>query len=269
MTTDANGYLATATDPANQTTQFTYSTDGLMESMTDARGYLLSTVTYPQGAVTRTYSPTTGQLLTLAAPSGETLTYRYDGFLRTGLTWSGLVSGTVKFGFDSDFRLVSTAVNGQSVALGYDADSLLTSAGSLTLSRNPQNGLLEGTTLGAVVDTYGYDGNGRLASYSASYASTLLYSDTHDERRSSSTARASCVSPNLSLASTDPSPPVARLDPPRRREGHLLSPPANTLRWSITPGACVAPTPRPFISRRASTSSSRRAHSWYASATTS
>ena len=41
----------------------------------------------------------------------------------------------------------------QSRAYGYDADSLLTQAGSLTLSRNAQNGLLTGTALGSVSDT--------------------------------------------------------------------------------------------------------------------
>ena len=36
---------------------------------------------------------------------------------------------------------------------GYNQDSLLTSAGDLTLARDPQNGLLQGTSLDQITDT--------------------------------------------------------------------------------------------------------------------
>jgi RHS repeat-associated protein len=143
----------------------------------DAAGRL-STTTYPQGTLTRTYSPTTGQLTSLAAPGGETLTYAYDGFLRKGLTWSGPVAGTVAFGFDSSFRIVSQTVNGQAIALGYDADSLLTQAGALTVTRDSSNGRITATTLGSVTDAYTYDSNGLFATYVASYSGTAIYSES-------------------------------------------------------------------------------------------
>jgi len=94
------------------------------------------------------------------------------------VSWSGPVAGNVTFGFDSSFRLVSRAVNGQALALGYDADSLLTSSGALTITRDPQNGRLTGTTLGAVTDAYTYDANGLLSSYVASYSGNPLYTES-------------------------------------------------------------------------------------------
>ena len=169
-------------------TQYTYHFDGRPSITTRPDGVTITgaydsagrlhTTTYPQGTITRSYSPTTGQLAALAAPNGETLSYTYDGFLRTGLTWTGPVAGAVTFGFDSSLRLVSRAVNGQALALGYDADSLLTQSGAMTLTRDPQNGRLTGTTLGSVTDAYTYDSNGLLSGYVANYSGTPLYSET-------------------------------------------------------------------------------------------
>ncbi|HSB68689.1 MAG TPA: hypothetical protein VLT62_05100 [Candidatus Methylomirabilis sp.] len=56
----------------------------------------------------------------------------------------------------------------------YEPDSLLTQAGALTLTRHPQHGLLTGTALGSVTDTYGYDSFGELSSYQASYSGSPL-----------------------------------------------------------------------------------------------
>src|SRR5204862_443838 len=61
-----------------------------------------------------------------------------------------------------------TKVNGANAAArGYDQDGLLTQAGALTLSRDPQQGLVTGTTLGAVGDTRTYNGFGELETYTA------------------------------------------------------------------------------------------------------
>ena len=60
----------------------------------------------------------------------------------------------------------AVSVNGANpVAYDYDADSLLTQAGSLTLTRNAQNGLLTGTTLGSVTDSCSYNGFGEPTGY--------------------------------------------------------------------------------------------------------
>ncbi len=86
----------------------------------------------------------------------------------TAATWSGEVAGTVHWDYDNDLRIVNETVNGAfGAAFGYDADSLMTSAGALARTLDPQNGRLTGTTLGAVSDSYGYDEYGALASYQA------------------------------------------------------------------------------------------------------
>ena len=72
----------------------------------------------------------------------------------------------------------STAAN--SISFGYDNDSLLTQAGALTLTRHPQNGLLTGTTLGNVTDTWTYNNFAEPTSYTASVSGlTGLLHDLH------------------------------------------------------------------------------------------
>ena len=135
----------------------------------------LSTVTYPQGSQTRTYNVNTGQLASVVSPGSESVTYTYDGFLRTGVTWGGPVAGALSLGFDNNFRVTSQTVNGTALAFGYDADGLLTAAGAITLTLDPQNGHLNASALGAMTDSYSYDPNGLFASYTANYSGNPLY----------------------------------------------------------------------------------------------
>jgi hypothetical protein len=102
-------------------------------------GGRLSSLTLP-GSVTIAYAyhPTTGNLSTITAP-GSTLSYAYDGSLLTNTTWAGTVAGSVSRAYDNNFRITSQSINGANpITFGYDTDSLLTSAGSLTISRSPQ-----------------------------------------------------------------------------------------------------------------------------------
>src|SRR5580658_6397643 len=147
----------------------------------------LSQVQYPQGSLSYSYSPTTGQLLGTTTPGGETTTFAYDGFLQKSITWSGPVAGSIAFGYNADFRVSSQTLNaGTAFAFGYDADGLLTCAGASTcpatgalgLTLDAHNGRLNGTALGGIADAYGYDANGLLASYAANYGSSALYSET-------------------------------------------------------------------------------------------
>ena len=90
----------------------------------------------------------------ITAPGGIGLAYGYAGSLLDSVTWSGGISGSVEFGYDTDFRVNQVTVNGANpVAYQYDADSLLTQAGDLAFTRNAQNGLLTGSALGSVTDT--------------------------------------------------------------------------------------------------------------------
>ena len=72
----------------------------------------LNALTIARGAVNYSYDPATGQLATITAPGGITLTYTYDGALLTGKSWSGPVAGSIGYAYDNSFRLTSTTVNG-------------------------------------------------------------------------------------------------------------------------------------------------------------
>ena len=140
-TYDADRALTALTRPDGDAVAFVYDTAGR-----------LTTTTVSRGLLTDSYNATTGQVSSLSAPDGIGLAYTYDGSLLTGTTWSGPVAGSVTHTFDADFRVSSQSVNGATpVAFTYDADSLLTGAESLTLTRDASNGLLTGTTLNSKI----------------------------------------------------------------------------------------------------------------------
>jgi RHS repeat-associated protein len=162
---NADRQLERITRPDGQVVSFTYDTAGR-----------LGTLALPDGQIGYTYNATTGQLTRITATNGGTLSYSYTGALLTQTTWAGEVVGTVDRSYDNDFRVSTLSVNGGTpITFHYDNDSLLTQAGTLTLSRNPQNGLLTGTTLGNVTDTVGYNTFGELAGYAAAASGTPLY----------------------------------------------------------------------------------------------
>ena len=161
--------LTTITRPDAQVLNFTYDTAGR-----------LSALTIPGGQYGYAYNATTGNVSSITAPGGGALSYTYDGFLPTRTTWAGTVAGNVSRTFDNDFRIASQSVNGgNTVNFTYDDDSLLTTAGSLALTRDAQNGLLTGTTLGNVADAIGYNNFAESTSYTASFSSTQLLSEQY------------------------------------------------------------------------------------------
>ena len=135
----------------------------------------LQTTTAPSGTRSRSYDPLTGQLSTISGPDGVVLSFGYDGHLLTQASWAGPVSGTVELDYNDDFRLALETVNAASpIAYGYDADGLLTSAGELTLTRDPQNGLLTATSLQTTAEALTYNGFGELSSYEAAVNNLVL-----------------------------------------------------------------------------------------------
>ncbi len=121
---------------------------------------LLDDMVTPTGTYAYAYDPASARLTGITAPGLETLSYTYDGFLLTNSTASGEVNGSVERVYDTDFRIASRSVNGaSSITFGYDADSLLTQAGSLVINREAQKaGLINATSLGAMTTTRGYNG---------------------------------------------------------------------------------------------------------------
>jgi len=175
-------------DPPNagfspKNTQYTYNLDRQLTLVTRPDGQTLSlgydtggrlsTLTLPGSqTLTYAYDPTKGTLNSITAPS-STLSYTYFGSLLNTTTWSGTVAGSVSRNYDVNFRIITQSVNGaNTISFGYDNDSLLTSAGSLTITRHPSHGLITGTTLGAVTDTRGYSTFGEIGQYTANVSGT-------------------------------------------------------------------------------------------------
>ncbi|MFC1850395.1 RHS repeat domain-containing protein [candidate division CSSED10-310 bacterium] len=147
----------------------------------------LETVTLPRGQYAFTYYPTTGYVQTMIAPGVEILTFTYEGALITGASFSGTVSGSISRTYNNNFQITSQSVNGgNTIAYQYDNDGLLNQAGDLIISRDPQNGLITGTTLGSITDNISYVDSlygqnfGEVASYEAMYNITSLYSTAYE-----------------------------------------------------------------------------------------
>jgi RHS repeat-associated protein len=175
----------------NVATTYSYNQDRQLTTITRPDGQSLTmsyeptngrltTLTEPRGVTTFTYHPTSGQVSGIASPGGVSLGYTYDGSLLTGTTWAGPVAGSVTRTYDTDFRVATESVNGgNSVTFQYDPDSLLTGAGALTLTRHAQHGLLTGTTLGSVTDSYTYSTFGELSTYQTNYNGSPIFGMTY------------------------------------------------------------------------------------------
>jgi len=181
--------LSDYTAPGGTITSYAYNKDRQPTQITkpggisvtysyDAVKGRLNTVTLPTGQIIGfLYNPATGKVSTVTAPDDTTVSFTYDGALLTGEAWSGAIVGSVTRAYDNDFRVSSLTITGGTVvSFQYDSDSLLTNAGAITISRSAQNGLLTGTALGAVNDTFSYNQFGEPASYSASSSGLSLYS---------------------------------------------------------------------------------------------
>lgn len=171
---DLVGYVY---DIDGSATQVSVASAPAVDTAYDAAGRI-SAITTAAGVIRYNYDPATGDLASLDAPGSVSLAYAYDGLLLRGLTWSGAVAGTVTRTHDNYLRTTALAVNGNSIAFGYDADGLLTSAGAMTLARNAQTGALTGTTLGSSTEAWTYNTLGEPLTFVSRQAGTLNYSET-------------------------------------------------------------------------------------------
>jgi RHS repeat-associated protein len=138
------------------------------------------TITFDRGQLGFLYDPASGLLNALTAPGGNVLTYTYDGSMPTGVTWSGEVNGHVEVEYDNNFRVWRQTVNGGIDArYYYDHDGLLTLAGDMSITRDPQNGRLTGTQFGYVTTSQTYNSAGELATYEAKFRENTLFATTY------------------------------------------------------------------------------------------
>lgn len=124
-------------------------------------------------SLTRARGTTRAQ--SVGTPEGNWLTFGYDGFLPTTETATGLAPGVVSRTYDNDFRVATSIVNGSAVSYQYDADSLLTGAGALAISRESATGRVSSTSLGVTATSNTYSEYGELSGFSASAGGTTPY----------------------------------------------------------------------------------------------
>src|SRR5205085_8946129 len=112
------------------------------------------------------YNAASGYVSSLTSPDGL-LQFGYDGPLLSDVTWTGSgLSASLHRTFDASLRIASESVNGgTAVAYGYDRDNLLTSAGALTITRDPSTGLVTGTTIGSINESRTYNQYGEEQTY--------------------------------------------------------------------------------------------------------
>jgi RHS repeat-associated protein len=166
---DADGRLARIIRHAQDTIAIQYDSLGRQVSLRTA-----------QGSQSFAYDASTGVLRDLTQSNGENVRYTYDGALRTSATWSGAIRGSTSRSFNADFRIANSSINsGNTIAYGYDADGNLTSAGSLSVSRDPVTGLPIGSALGAVFTEQRFDAYGRIVSLALKSGGNTIFSATY------------------------------------------------------------------------------------------
>ncbi|MBN1823854.1 MAG: hypothetical protein JW803_06015 [Endomicrobiales bacterium] len=131
-------------------------------------------------STTFNYDAANGNLLSIChsreGGNPEVLNYIYDGSLLLSTGWSGTVKGSLIRYYDNNFWISSITVNGLApLNFSYDSDGLLTSINDWRLSRNYDNGLIEGTRLGKVQDSFGYNNFGELTSYKTDINYSTVY----------------------------------------------------------------------------------------------
>lgn len=174
-------------------TDYIYNLDRQVEMITRSDGAVidphyhaatgqLSSITTPEGSYALEFLPG-GRLQTSAAPGGNELRYDWFGPHLRSVAATGAASGMVTYGYNANRWLTRVASPGLSVVYGYDNDGFLTSAqvgaSALTLARKTENGLLEGTTIGSVADTWSYNGFAEPVSYIAKFGTATPFSASY------------------------------------------------------------------------------------------
>ncbi|MEO6421699.1 MAG: RHS repeat-associated core domain-containing protein, partial [Candidatus Nitrotoga sp.] len=181
-----SAYTPPNLDSGSTATQYSYNVDRGPTHITRPDGNIIdiaydtggrpTSLGIARGLFNYSYNATTSQLTGVTSPGELGLTYSYDGTLPTGVTWSGAVTGATAYTYNNLLLASTESVNAaNTVSFNYDADGLLKTAGNLALTRNTQNGLLTGSTLGNVTDSMTYNTLAELTNYSANYTTTGIY----------------------------------------------------------------------------------------------
>jgi RHS repeat-associated protein len=121
----------------------------------------LSQIQTPDGNIDFTYLCDTK--VESIAKGSEAIIFGYDGKLVTSETSSGTLNQILAYTYNDDFNLTSLTYAVVTENYTYDNDSLLTGAGSFTISRNAGNGLPEAVTGDALNLARSFNGYGELS----------------------------------------------------------------------------------------------------------
>lgn len=149
-----------------------YNADRRLISMTRADGGSIQLVYDPHGRLTdvvvddtahysRQLQAGTGKLIGLGAPEVN-IAYGYDGPLVTSTAYSGAVSGTIAWTYNSYFELSSEDAGGYLTNITYDDDGAVQSIGDLQIQRDQSSGLPTQETIGLLRCSTSRDNLGRL-----------------------------------------------------------------------------------------------------------
>jgi RHS repeat-associated protein len=168
----ATAYDAPPVGAEPHVTSYAYDTDKRLTGLTrpdgkqidlsfDAGGHV-SQIQEPGATTSFTYD-SRGLLSSASSTEGTSISFTTDGSLPTSQSFSGATSGTVSQSYDDDLRLSATTAAGNTASYDYDADSLLTQAGAMSIARDTQTGLPSQLSLGALTTTNTFDSYAELA----------------------------------------------------------------------------------------------------------
>ncbi|WP_324171212.1 RHS repeat-associated core domain-containing protein [Sulfurimonas sp.] len=161
------------TSPLNKATKYTYNKNRKVSSIvkpstrtisnTYTKDRLVSTNT-PEGTTSYTYL--FANIITTITNASESINYTYDGELLTSLTQSGILNQSINYSYNNDFLVKSTTYAGTTNNYTYDKDTLLTSSGDFTLTRDKANGYTTKVTDNTFTQNISYNNYGEVTSVS-------------------------------------------------------------------------------------------------------
>lgn len=143
----------------------------------------LSKISYPGGFTDYEYHPENGLLTSVFSSSGISNEIYYNGSLPIrmdvidySIPSNPVTQGILEVDYNNDFRIISQRLNqSNTVNFNYDNDGLITLAGDLAINYNLDNGLLTGTALNQITDSYEYNNFGEITNYNARVGTDTLY----------------------------------------------------------------------------------------------
>ncbi|WP_049722419.1 carbohydrate-binding protein [Gilvimarinus polysaccharolyticus] len=142
--------------PEFESTQYTYNGEGQVKKITLPSGNTID-YEYSQGKLFQVIRPEStteyryqlGDQLDEVQTGTELVDYSYDGTLLIQKRYQGELNAAIDYTYNADFAVDTLTYAGDTTAIGYDNDGLVTSIHGFTLSYNGLNGLPENINNGS------------------------------------------------------------------------------------------------------------------------